>query len=127
MASKLRKAVVSVLAGVGLAMFAPAGYASAATAAPSINSVPCDSGDFVHVWWHTSFGPGETCFANAGETAICPMPGDTCWLDAISTGNNTVQFEGDGNWQPAAPIGKYTYYNFPNHPGGVNATEIRIL
>lgn len=63
------------------------------------------------------------CYANAGEDHF----NSTWWVTRIQTGNNRVQWYGDGDWQPAQPIGKWTDFRWPNHPGGVHITAIRIL
>ncbi|MGW2640069.1 beta/gamma crystallin domain-containing protein [Streptomyces sp. NPDC001348] len=96
-----------------------------ATDAFAIDKVDCGRSDFVQVTWHIGGGgySPDVCFANAGETGL----GGSTWIDRISTGNNRVQWFGDGVWQPAGGIDKWTVMTFPNHPGGVKATWIRIL
>lgn len=131
MVSRIRKTAVTALAvaglAAGLAMSVP-GSASAAILKPNINQVPCSSNSYLHVWFHqenASPRQYEWCFANGGTVPIyCP---GGCWLDALSTGNNLVQWYGDGRWQPQPPIGKNTYYYFPNHPGGVSFEKIAIV
>ncbi|MCC9710768.1 hypothetical protein E4N62_39375 [Streptomyces sp. MNU76] len=71
---------------------------------------------------------GETsrmrCCANAGEAD----PLSTNWgVTRISTGDNRVQWYGDGRWQPAQAIDRWTVYTWPNHPGGVRINKVRIL
>ncbi|MEU6510887.1 beta/gamma crystallin domain-containing protein [Streptomyces sp. NPDC046942] len=97
-----------------------------ATDAFAINTVSCGPSDFLQITVHTtdSGGPYDWCLANAGTW---DMTGANMWLHRISTGNNRVQWYGDGKWQPATPIDKYTVYTFPNNPGGVRMDEIRIL
>ncbi|MDH6139410.1 MULTISPECIES: beta/gamma crystallin domain-containing protein [Kitasatospora] len=129
--NKIAAAVVATLATVGLAI-APTGSASAETAKPAISVVPCNSNDYLQVWWHQEYEnprTDETCFANAG-TYTFQFPqcsGGPCWLDAFSTGNNVVQYESDRRWQPDNPVGKYTYFTFPNHPGGVELDAMKIF
>ena len=129
--NKITSALVAGLATVGLTI-APAGFASAATAKPAISTVPCKSNDYLQVWFHQEYEnprAEEICFANAG-TYTFQFPqcsGGPCWLDAFSTGNNVVQYESDRNWQPSTPVGKYTYFGFPNHPGGVELDAMKIF
>ncbi|GGW79606.1 beta/gamma crystallin domain-containing protein [Streptomyces griseoloalbus] len=99
--------------------------------ASAIDDVECNNiNEYVHVDWHHFYGTGFTtthqCFANAGEYSSF-RPGGTNWVDKIWTGNNRVQWYGDGRWQPAAPIGKWTTFDWPNNPGGVRIDAIRIL
>ncbi|WP_410566227.1 hypothetical protein [Amycolatopsis sp. cmx-4-61] len=49
------------------------------------------------------------------------------WITELWTGNNRVQWHGDGRWQPETPIAKRTAFTWPNHPGGVKIDQIRIL
>ncbi|MCC9706720.1 hypothetical protein E4N62_16445 [Streptomyces sp. MNU76] len=95
-----------------------------ATNAFAINEVSCGRSDFVQVTYHQP-GRSDTnvCFANAGTA---PLPGNS-WITRISTGNNRVQWYGDGRWQPDTPIAKNTVYTFPSHPGGVRMDKFRIL
>lgn len=95
-----------------------------AQASVLINEVHCDRNDFLRIHVH-QFNPQRhnRCFANAGERGV----GSEVWLHEIHTGNNRVQWYGDGKWQPANPIGKWSSYRFPNHPGGVSIQRIRIL
>ncbi|WP_164386812.1 beta/gamma crystallin domain-containing protein [Streptomyces sp. OM5714] len=93
------------------------------TQAAAINHVPCSSNDFLQVTMHHYRFTYTDCFANAGENSI----GTDTWVTRISTGNNRVQWHGDGRWQPATPIAKNTVYQWPNHPGGVRIDGIRIL
>lgn len=123
--SKITTVLITGLAAVGLAIV-PVGIASAAPANPSIDRVPCGRSDFLQVWWHPDNQlprSVETCFANGGEFTF----GHHTWLDAFSTGNNSVQYESDGRWQPATPVGPNTFYTFPNHPGGVEFDAILII
>ncbi|MFF9034461.1 beta/gamma crystallin domain-containing protein [Streptomyces sp. NPDC014892] len=94
------------------------------TNAFAINEVGCGRADFVQVTYHQP-GRSDTnvCFANAGTA---PLPGNS-WITRISTGNNRVQWFGDAAWQPAAGINKWNVMTWPNHPGGVSASWIKIL
>ena len=96
--------------------------------ASAINIVQCGPSDYLKVTFHigTSSDRIDRCFANAGEVAI-GRPNQNVWVDQISTGNNRVQWYGDGRWQPNQPINKWTIFNWPNHPGGVRLDRIRIL
>lgn len=120
MLESVRKAALAVLASVAVT----ATSAVAVSAAPLINEVPCTRSDFLHVWYHPPAGLPDhvMCFANAGEITRSNL-----WLTKISTGNNRVQWFGDGRWQPSSPINKNTVYTFPNNPGGVRFDKIRIL
>lgn len=115
---------------------------SASTTAGAIREVPCNNSSYVHVWYHVQgLKPksDHACFANAGTFSIVccsPVPapnGDqcfptaSCWVDEIWTGNNRVQYHGNGQWLPSNGINKNTYYGFPSHPGGVEFDAIRIL
>jgi hypothetical protein len=128
LAKKITAALGAALTAVALAVV-PTGNASAATNKPHIDTVPCGPPDYLQVWYHegNDVPRGETiCFANAGtETFDCGPVG--CWLDAFSTGANVVQYEADGRWQPDTPVGRYTYFTFPNHPGGVNLQGMKIF
>lgn len=125
---KIAVAFAATLAALGLSVVVRAGNASAATANPNMSIVPCDSSDYLQVWWHQGNDSPRseyTCFANAGTWTFSCFGG--CWLDAFSTGNNVVQYEADGNWQPSTPVGKYTYFDFPNHAGGVDLDGMKIF
>ena len=128
--NKIASVLVAGLATIGLTI-APAGIASAETTKPAIDTVPCNSSGYLQVWWHKEYEnprAEETCFANAGTyTFQASDCSGSCWLDAFSTGNNVVQYESDGNWQPSTPVGKYTYFGFPNHPGGVGLDAMKIF
>ncbi|GAA0365856.1 hypothetical protein NE235_02360 [Actinoallomurus spadix] len=87
----------------------------------AINRVTCDSSEFVHVWWHASSGPGESCFANAGMMDLAPG-GGAVWVDTVSTGNNNVRFR-DENGETIS-ISKYTIMNYPNRPFHSRIIEI---
>jgi hypothetical protein len=97
-----------------------------ATEAFAINTVPCGPSEFLRITVHStdSGGPYDWCVANAGTW---DMTGANMWLHRISTGNNRVQWYGDGRWQPDTPIAKNTVYTFPSHPGGVRMDKFRIL
>ncbi|WP_327064584.1 hypothetical protein OG500_01895 [Kitasatospora sp. NBC_01250] len=130
--NKTVAALVAVLATAGLAI-TPTGIASAETAKPAIDAVLCNSNDYLQVWFHQenqSPRAEEICFANAGTYSFPDnqqCTGGPCWLDAFSTGNNVVQYESDNRWQPDNPVGKYTYFTFPNHPGGVELDAMKIF
>lgn len=94
------------------------------TQASAIDVVPCGRSDFLTIYIHvTNNDEFRRCFANAGEV---DYTGGSLWLRMIETGNNRVQWYGDGRWQPAEPIGKWTRFTFPNHPGGVRFDGIKI-
>jgi hypothetical protein len=95
-----------------------------ATGASAISDVPCGPSDYLVVSFHNgSAGYGQECLANPGTSSY---PNGT-WVTRISTGNNRVQWYGDGSWQPSTPIPKNTVYTWPNHPDGVSIQEIKIL
>lgn len=96
------------------------------TAAYAINEVPCAGRtDLVRATIHqTNHRSADYCYANAGEDMYAMSH---WWVTRISTGNNRVQWYGDGRWQPAQPIPKWTVFTWPNHPGGVRIDGIRIL
>ncbi|MEO3892723.1 beta/gamma crystallin domain-containing protein [Nonomuraea sp. B5E05] len=96
------------------------------TAAYAINEVPCAGRtDLVRATIHASGDSSANyCYANAGTEMYVQ---DVWWVTVISTGNNRVQWYGDGRWQPAQPIPKWTVFTWPNHPGGVRIQGIRIL
>ncbi|WP_199565730.1 beta/gamma crystallin domain-containing protein [Spongiactinospora rosea] len=115
-----KNAILATLASVAMT----ASLTVTAPAAFAINRVDCGRSDFTWVELHFSGGGAEDwCYANRGEAGIR----GGAWLDKIHTGNNRVQWFGDGRWQPAQPINKWTTFHFPNHPGGVNITAIRIV
>jgi hypothetical protein len=73
----------------------------------------------------------DRCFANGGTASLTSDIGQglaiPAWVTQISTGNNRVQWYGDGKWQPATPIPMFTIFRWPNHPHGVSADAIRIV
>ncbi|GGL86120.1 hypothetical protein GCM10010095_83610 [Streptomyces anthocyanicus] len=94
------------------------------TQAAAINQVGCSSNQFLKVTSHDSWSETTRCFANAGESGY----GAGNWATRISTGNNRVQWYGDGRWQPATPIAKNTIFTWPNTQGkAVRIDAIRIL
>ncbi|MEV5646551.1 beta/gamma crystallin domain-containing protein [Streptomyces flaveolus] len=98
-----------------------------ATSASAIDQVSCRP-DFLKVQMHYTNGAWfENCYANAGETWFPPFPNTSAWVTKIETGNNRVQWFGDGRWQPEQPIGKWTTYAWPNFSNGVRIEAIRIL
>ncbi|GGL68844.1 hypothetical protein GCM10010095_62070 [Streptomyces anthocyanicus] len=95
------------------------------TQAAAINQVPCSSNEFLKVTYHNSGSEFTHCYANAGLTGFGVGKN---WATKISTGNNRVQWFGDGRWQPATPIAKNTIYTWPNTEGkAVRIDAIRIL
>lgn len=118
----------ALIAAASIALMGVMPVAGAEAAAPlPINPVPCGRNDFlqlqVHLW---NSGHQLLCYANGGETNL-PNAVGGWWLTEIKTGNNRVQWFGDGRWQPASAINKWTTYNFPNNPGGVRIERIRII
>lgn len=94
------------------------------TSASAIDETVCKP-EFLQITLHRNGTVDETrCFANGGEWYI-NFP--DWWITKISTGNNRVQWYGDGSWQPSAPIEKYTVFTWPNHPGGVRFDGVRIV
>ncbi|MGX4688310.1 beta/gamma crystallin domain-containing protein [Streptomyces sp. JNUCC 63] len=94
------------------------------TQASAINQVSCSSNEFLQIYIHPTNGSTQhLCYANAGTVGF----GSGWWITQISTGNNRVQWHGDGRWQPDTPINKWTVFTWPNQSGGVNLTGIRIL
>ncbi|WP_049575459.1 beta/gamma crystallin domain-containing protein [Nonomuraea sp. SBT364] len=116
----------TVLAALGAVAMTAALTVATSTPAYAINEVPCAGrDDLVRATIHqTGHRSADYCYANAGEDYYA-MP--HWWVTRISTGNNRVQWYGDGRWQPAQPIPKYTVFTWPNHPGGVRISGIRIL
>ncbi|GAA3074979.1 beta/gamma crystallin domain-containing protein [Streptosporangium carneum] len=109
-------ALTAVMATTALAVTAPAAHA--------ITPLACGNRtDLLKVTYHDlDGGKRDICFANAGTYTFY----NYAWLHEIKTGNNRVQWYGDGKWQPAYIIPKWTTYNFPNHPGGVRINKIWI-
>ncbi|MFI8194480.1 beta/gamma crystallin domain-containing protein [Streptomyces sp. NPDC085946] len=101
--------------------------AATATNASAIDIVPCGNHEYLHVTAHLGSTTRDEnfCYANAGQHSVGGV--QDYWVTRIWTGNNRVQWYGDGRWQPEQPIGKYTEMTWPNHPGGVRAYRIRIL
>ncbi|MER6406908.1 beta/gamma crystallin domain-containing protein [Streptomyces viridosporus] len=101
--------------------------AATATNASAIDIVPCGNREYLHVTAHLGSTTRDEnfCYANAGQSPVGGV--QDYWVTRIWTGNNRVQWYGDGRWQPEQPIGKYTEMTWPNHPGGVRAYRIRIL
>ncbi|RPE39147.1 beta/gamma crystallin [Streptomyces sp. Ag109_O5-1] len=99
----------------------------------AINPADCSRSDFLKIDLHDSTDTGQAvnyrtlCFANAGEVEITPAGYWDVWITRISTGNNRVQWHGDGKWQPSGGIDKNTVFTWPNNPGGVDIDRIRIL
>jgi hypothetical protein len=120
--------VLSALTTVVAAVSVTLGTTTQATA---INRIECGlRTDLAMVYGHDLGGSGEHgtrtyCWANAGEERWSGAY-FLGWMKQLSTGNNRVQWHGDGRWQPAAPIEKWTLYLFPNHPGGVRIDGFRI-
>ncbi|GAA3100249.1 hypothetical protein [Streptosporangium carneum] len=123
MTSTLRRALTVAAAAAAAA----AALAIPATPAFAIDEVPCGRSDFASVKYHETPGQShEVCFANSGEANLDNWAASE-WLHEIWTGNNRVQWYGDGRWQPEGGINKWTRFTFPNNPGGVSFTKIRIL
>ncbi|MGW0953534.1 beta/gamma crystallin domain-containing protein [Streptomyces sp. NPDC001212] len=123
----VKRAVVAALTTLTAAASLTLATTSPASA---IDKVTCGPSDYLNVKYHlynqySWSGPYNSCFANAGESDF--VRSGTVWVDQISTGNNRVQWYGDGRWQPDQPIGKWTVFSWPNHPGGVRLDKIRIL
>ncbi|WP_200876403.1 beta/gamma crystallin domain-containing protein [Amycolatopsis rifamycinica] len=117
-----KRSTLTVLAVAAMTAAIPAGAASAT------NRVSCNSDEFVRVRVHPSNFPTQTlCFANAGSMSIETLFKNPVWITEVWTGNNRVQWHGDGRWQPSTPIAKRTAFTWPNHPGGVRIDQIRIL
>ncbi|WP_333754071.1 beta/gamma crystallin domain-containing protein, partial [Streptomyces sp. IBSBF 2394] len=117
MKGNARRATLTGLASAALVASLTMGAASAS----AIDTVyPCGP-DFLKIRIHyTDYASFDQCYANAGEAFVdYSSPKRAMWVTKIETGNNVVQWYGDGRWQPAAPIGKWTTYTWPNHPNGV--------
>ena len=116
-----KQAVLAALTSVAVTASLTVG----ATSAFAINEGTCSRSDFLQITIHR---PGENsemrCYANAGEANLIST---NWWVTRISTGNNRVQWLGDGSWQPASGINKWTVMTWPNHPGGVSIDKVRIL
>ncbi|SHH36644.1 beta/gamma crystallin domain-containing protein [Streptomyces sp. 3214.6] len=125
---RAKKVVLSALTAVAAAASLTVATTPQASA---INQVPCNRPDFLQVQGHSDPVPVNSswlnCYANAGEAKIDPNTGLRDWVDIIATGNNLVQWHGDGRWQPDAPIAKWVTFTWPNNPGGVRIDKIRIL
>ncbi len=94
------------------------------TNASAINQVACGP-EFVKITVHRNGTAWETwCFANAGTWNI-NFP--DWWITRIETGNNRVQWYGDGAWRPSTAINKYTIFAWPSYPDGVRFDSIKIL
>ncbi|NSL42740.1 beta/gamma crystallin domain-containing protein [Streptomyces sp. 8P21H-1] len=116
-------ALTSIVAATSLTV-------ATAPQASAIDEVTCGvRQDLALVYGHR-LSDGSTddswCWANAGEVrwSGAYMLG---WAEQISTGNNVVQWHGDGRWQPGTPIGKWTIYTWPNHSGGVRIDGLKIF
>jgi hypothetical protein len=116
----------AVLAALTTFTMAASLSAVTATEASAINEVTCGvSNEYLQVRMHDTASPDrEKCFANAGTLVF---DGSYEWITRISTGNNRVQWHGDGRWQPDTPINKWTVFTWPNHPSGVRFDKIKIL
>lgn len=122
-----RRAKQMVLSALTTIMAAASLTVATAPQASAINAVPCGRGELVEVVLH--FGSSEqysSCYANAGAELIRDDFAGSAWVTRISTGNNRVQWYGDGKWQPSTPIDKWTTFTWPNHPGGVHIDAIGI-
>ncbi len=124
MKRNIKRLTLTALATIALFGTVPAGTAAAA------NEVACDNNrnDFLMVYVHWAEGPNRPyCFANGGEIDMKDYWGRSAWMVRFWTGNNRVQWYGDGRWQPNAPVEKWTQYEFPNHPGGVKIQSLAII
>jgi hypothetical protein len=116
-----------------VALAATATLAGVTTPASAITQPSCSgSNDFTKVQMHyESGGSFYRCFANGGTASLREVLGRgssiPAWVTQISTGNNRVQWYGDGRWQPATPIPKFTVFGWPHNPHGVSADAIRIV
>lgn len=122
---RVKRTALSALTALAAAVSLTVATAPQASA---INMVDCGlREDYLKIYAHDMVGGNnrEWCYANAGTTTWTGgyLP---AWLVHLSSGNNVVQWHGDGRWQPDAPIGKWTLYTFPNHPGGVRIDGLRI-
>jgi hypothetical protein len=92
--------------------------------------VECRSNnDFTKIRVHSvSWGGGpqyNQCFANAGEfNDLDPTGGGNLRLHSLWTGNNNVEWLGDGSWSISIPKWSARSYN---DPAGVRIDGIRIL
>ena len=122
MARKLKKLAAIALVTLAMTVAIPAGSALA------INEVDCNNNEYLRVAYHYTTGSSYTrCFANAGSRRLYDQFNRSVWVTEIWTGNNRVQWNGDGRWQPENPIDRWTAFTWPNNPGGVKLDEIRIL
>ena len=111
-----------ILGALAVSVAVPAGSAFA------IDEVGCNNREYLRVEYHSTTGSSHTrCFANAGSRRIYDQFSRSVWVTEIWTGNNRVQWNGDGRWQPDIPIDRWTSFTWPNTPGGVKLDEIRIL
>ncbi|MEV5646519.1 beta/gamma crystallin domain-containing protein [Streptomyces flaveolus] len=118
---RVRRAVLAGLSSTALLTSLSVG----ATSASAIDPVPCGP-EFLKIQIHYDNSAwGWQCFANAGEYGLSPVI--QAWVTRIETGNNRVQWYGDGRWQPAQPIEKWTTYTWPNYSGGVRIDTIKIV
>lgn len=127
----LRATLKSLALAATLASTVPASADEDATEVPAaalIDDVSCDGrDDFLRATLHIGAAAGiraYRCWASSGEYWL---NGETWWVTEISTGNNRVQWFGDGRWQPDEPIDAWTLYSWPNNPGGVRIEGVRIL
>ncbi|MEU2774380.1 beta/gamma crystallin domain-containing protein [Streptomyces sp. NPDC007162] len=118
----LKRVAVSALTTLAAAGSLTVGATSSASA---IDRVDCGPSDYLSLALHGGADSWQDCFANAG-TYYVGDPQVNTWCTQISTGNNVVRWYGDGRWQPDQPIGKWTLYIWPNHPGGVSIDSVAI-
>ncbi|WP_410650737.1 hypothetical protein [Amycolatopsis sp. cmx-4-54] len=125
MALNGKKVGLPAIAAIAMSIVIPVGTAEAT------NIVPCGSGnEFLNITVHPiNDSSYEQCYANAGVHGVLSKwpSGGRMWLERFWTGNNRVQWYGDGRWQPENPVDKWVLFSFPNHPGGVKIEAIRIL
>ncbi len=121
----VKKAALPAIAAIAMSIVIPVGTAEAT------DIVPCAGrDDFVNITVHPiNDSSYEECYANAGEHGVYSKWGNggRMWLEKFWTGNNRVQWYGDGRWQPENPVDKWVLFSFPNNPGGVKIERIRIL
>lgn len=108
----------------------------ASNGASAITTKPCDANapsEFTRIETHyTELGVTyqnlDSCYANGGEMMFPDEGyGGVYWVTKIWTGNNRVQWHGDGRWQPDGGIPPNTTMTWSNHPGGVEIDGLKIM
>ncbi|MEV5754908.1 beta/gamma crystallin domain-containing protein [Actinoallomurus sp. NPDC052308] len=87
----------------------------------AISQVPCNSSDYLQIWFHDGSGSATACYANAGLTYI--WGNNTVWIDKVSTGNNNVVIHDDNGTD--VYISRNNIVTYPNRP--VATTHLNIL